>query len=451
MKKIISILILVLVFMPAVLADGMIIDPYGYFPEKQQSAAISYKNGRENLLLTIQTDELRDEKSVWIFPVKGNPDDIIVDITPNFPQFYGQEILTKAENSVDRVLDNTRYSLLYPFLIPFREKTAMYGQDLAPSGFESAIEIGKGDVTVYEHIEKYGITTELLDTSHALELHVYLANKGLNLPFSEIPKINEYLNEDYTLVVSWFNRKELAVPLEIESAYPGRIPPYYGRRVGVSIDFPTDKIYYPLKLTSNYGSTKVPTTIYVLDYVTPEIYPDIENYVTIKYYEMEQMYYIAQELESFYPDTKDKLKYTRIDLNAPSKLLTEDLYFKETAPEEINYASKVSGIFTQKGISWLVLAILSFITGALVGYIIFRQPLKFGLIGLANLVSIIGLIVAVIFVKTKDIDKDLKKKIKSSGLTVVTADKRKILFVIFFFIGFILLSYLLGAVFKAPL
>ena len=77
--------------------------------------------------------------------------------------------------------------------------------------------------------------------------------------------------------------------------------------------------------------------------------------------------------------------------------------------------------------------------------------MKFAIIGLANCLSIIGLIIATVFVKTKKIDPKLKKQIKQAGLTVTATDHRKIIFVIAFSVLFLLLSWLLGSLLMAPL
>lgn len=447
MKKIFTLFVLALFFLPIVLADGMLIDPHGYLPEKQQIAAIDYQNGRETMLLSIETDELRSEKSAWIFPVPGDPNQVVIDVKDTFPQFSGSELEPQARSNIERVFRATRYTQIYPlFLIAF---TPMYGGRAVNQMFEKTegIDISGGDVTVYEHLEKHGITTEIIGADSGLEIYVYLRNKGLDPQFTTVPVLNDYIGQDYSFVISWIQNVEEPIPQQED--YVRRIP-YYGRRLGVLVSFPTEEIFYPLKPTSVYGSVEVPATIYVTGLVTPEVYEGIENYVETRYYNQYHIYGLEELLVDYNPS---QIKtYTRIDINPPSKLLTEDLIIKQEVPGSVRYAAGIANSFRSRTVwIWLFIISLSALTGAILGLVMFKQPKKFALVGLANCLSIIGLIIATVFVKTKKIDPKLQKQIKQAGLRVTASDHRKVIFVVAFSVLFILLSWLLGLLLMAPL
>jgi len=70
--------------------------------------------------------------------------------------------------------------------------------------------------------------------------------------------------------------------------------------LGVSITFPTDKIYFPLKPTSVYGSQKVPIVIYVMGHVTPDIYPEIEKDTQVNYFVHSWDYDVPNLFSSFF-------------------------------------------------------------------------------------------------------------------------------------------------------
>lgn len=449
MKKLLSILILILLVLPLVYADGMIIDPQGYLPENEQVAAINYENGRENLIVGIKTDELRDEKSVWILPVPGDPNDVVIDVVSRIPVFSGRNVITEAKDRVSDLVEFASMFEVYPIISILSRGTFSAYEEAGVAPLTKGIDISHGDVIVYEHIEKHGITTELLGAKSGLDIHVYLAQKGLDFPFKTIPILKEYINKDYTFVVSWINKKE---ELYSEDAY---YPYRYGRTLGIYVSFLTDKIYYPMMPTSVYGSKEIPVTIYVLGYVSPKVYENVKNYVSTNYYKTSYMEDIGDpELKKFFGslDNSKDIKYTRVDVNAPSKLLTEDFYFSGEHSAAVGYASGLSSLFESNWIKFLFVILLSALTGALMGWFVFRSPKKFALVGLANCLTIIVLIIAIIFTDTKEIDKDLKKKLKSKGIHVVGKDtKRKIAFVVGFSILYLILGWLFGVILKYPL
>src|SRR3989344_5251035 len=157
MKKLLILLILLII--PSVFADGVIIDNRGYFPENQQLAAINYKDGRENLIISIQTDQLRSNKAAWIFPVPSSPDKTIIDIVPIFPQFGGFEVTAQAESLIEKAFRSERNSQIYPIIFYgfYRIQDVTFAK--SESEGLSAIKISGGEVTVYETIEKDGVTT----------------------------------------------------------------------------------------------------------------------------------------------------------------------------------------------------------------------------------------------------------------------------------------------------
>lgn len=453
MKKLICMLIL-FVILPSVLADGMIIDRIGPVLEKQQLVAINYENGLQKMILTIQTDKLRSDKSVWIFPVPAKPNDIVIDVVTQFPRFYGKEVTQEAKNNLEGIFKLSSLSQIYPFFFFFIGGTfgAMESKGLAET--MTGVRLEKGEtVTVYEHIEKEGITTELLGAETGLDLYVYLKRKGLEVPMQSLDFLRDYTHRDYTFVVSWIsNLEQVQTKKQQEMYYP-----YYGGRVlGVEIMFPTDKIYFPLVPTSIYGSEKVPVKIYVLDFVKPELYKELEGFTKVGYYKgsSERYYYTSESgLESFYGD-QTVTKYTVIDIiNAPSKYLKEDLWIVEGSPGKVKYANFINALFGNELISILIwLVLISMLTGLIAGKIIFKEGKKFALVGLANCFSIIGLIIATIFIKVERIDPALKRKLKEAGLITIGGNfGKKIIFIVLFSVLFLILSWLISLVLKLPL
>lgn len=216
------------------------------------------------------------------------------------------------------------------------------------------------------------------------------------------------------------------------------------KQLGIFITFPTDKIYYPLLPTSIYGSTKIPITIYILDYVEPETYKDISSYVKSSYYT--SSYTSTSGLESFFGNIETQnLKYTKIEiLDAPSKYFTDDLWFRKGAPIHIGIASFIAYMFSKYPLilGILFLLLISALVGAIAGLLVFKNWKRYALIGLANIFSVIAVAIVVYSTETRKVDENIRRKLKDQGFSVT--DTRKRAFVLAFtllYIGVCILFY----------
>ena len=248
-------------------------------------------------------------------------------------------------------------------------------------------------LTIHERIVKHGVTTELVSARNADALYKHITQrKGLDLPPESKAIIGEYIGQDYSFVVSWFSGDQ-------ENTDPDD---YYYRdiyydTVSVSLTFPTEEIYYPLKPTSVYGSKRVPALIYVMGHVTPNLYPGIEMDSEVTYF-IQNSYYPIKELKSFFGGEQriENLKYTKIKINPPSKYLTQDLWIENSPPPEI--LMKTS--FIENSIAWglFFFIISSCLASMIAGLIIFNKDrpsmMKFALFGLSNLFTLIGFAIA---------------------------------------------------------
>ena len=501
MKKLIAlVLIFILVFPTSALADGVIWHYYNNvlqpLEEYEQRAAINYQNGIEKMIIDVNFDIGAGDRAVWVFPVPASPDDVVIDVVTEFPTLYGNDPRVQVKSTMGSILALSTYTQIYPlflllpiFLIwstPFAALTSTAG----------VAKESTSEVIVHEHIEKQGITTEIITSLSGDALYNYLVGKGLSIEKSAISVFDDYIGKDYSFVVSWvtspsganyttgsscsyqscsysdsqcpgygwdYNNGGSCIEqcdysgsqgctgyphgcfcsgtpgcvcsgggIAGGSAYPV-VPPYYSRKqLGIYVTFPTDKIFYPLMPTSIYGSTEIPITIYVLDHVIPEPYDNIKSYVTSNYYVSNSYYYTSSDLKSFYGnmDTKN-MKYTKIEiLDAPAKYFKDDLWFNYGAPINVGLATLIYNAINQQPIISviIIILILSAITGALAGYIMFRNWKRYALIGLTNIFSIIVLAIVVLFTKSEsNLSVDLKARLKKEGLSVI--DKRKYLFI----------------------
>lgn len=443
---------------PYVNADGGMImykmDRWEMLDEDQQLCAINYHEGIQNMILSVNTgEEITGEKAVWIFPVPAKPEKTVINIVEGFPELNGYDVESKAENSVSDIFGFIRVSQIYT--LPLFIFTGSIGKGSFNSLEMYAGEIdGIKGVTVHESIEKSGLTTELISALDSNSFSNYLISKDLDVPPNFKSILNDYIGEEYSFVVSWISdvekfkleqpegyiiglleegkideARKLFDGLDYESenyGYDSKKYGYYyylneifeyidkgrnieeyqieelkrnrgtGNILSVFISFPTDKIYYPLKPTSVYGSKKVPAIIYVMDYVKPELYPEIKAYSDVDYFFREN-FDVPENLNDFFggSDTKD-LKYTKIKINPPSKYLTEDLWIERKVPLKVFLADSVNRFPFWFGLFFFV--ICSCLASLLSGIIIFGvkgvSKIKFMLFGLWNFLTLIGFSIA---------------------------------------------------------
>ncbi|MCX6821877.1 MAG: DUF2330 domain-containing protein [Candidatus Aenigmarchaeota archaeon] len=431
-------LLFYLTFFQSVFADGMIhiYDPDMYrwdlLNENQQLSVINYENGFQKMILSVDVTELRGEKAVWLFPVPAKPDKTVIDVIKGFPKFWGYDVKEKTDDTISGTFSVIRLSQVYtfPFLFLFSSISS-----LSSSGARNLEE----GITIHEHIEKMGLTTELVSVKESDALYNYLTNKGLDLPSGSKSILDEYIGKDYSFVVSWISD---VAKFKQESSNQD----IYGRTintVGVSITFPTNKIYFPLKPTSVYGSSEIPILIYVIGHVTPNLYQEIKQESQINYF-VQDYYTVSPEFSSFFNGKTriNELEYTKIKINAPSKYLREDLWIKNSAPINITLADFINRNTLICGLIFFVLT--SCLASLFSGLVVFRKDKiisnqKLALFGLWNFLTLIGFAIASVFLRTKKLKPELEQQLKSEG--IIVWDGRKILFVFLFTIFFLIITF----------
>jgi hypothetical protein len=450
MKKMLPILIIASIVSPMVFADGMFYvydddkDMWGLQPENRQLAAINYQGGFENMLVCVDVDDqIHGDKAVWIFPVPASPNRVIIDVLKGFPGFYGTDINREYRESVAPVGWISAGYSTFPISILF----LMSGLDRSLS---SALETMQ-DVIIHERIEKMGLTTELITTKSLESLNQYLQSKSLNLPVNSKTMLSEYIGKEYSLVISYISdlgqfKQESQKNNTDYSGYRGTRNKS-GILIGVFVRFPTEKMYFPLKPTSIYGSQEVPIVLYVTGHVTPTLYGEITPKAEIAYYRSSDFPF-SQELSSFFTGQSPikNFKYTKIKINAPSKSFVQDLWIQNSAPFSLGIKTFLA---TYPWIWGILLYVgLSLIASILAGRISFRRtsstdkpfPLKKLLLhGLWNCLTFYGFALATMTMKTKELDPATLQELRQKGLDVRVKDRRKILYVFLFYLFFLLL------------
>lgn len=365
-KSIIALFLIFILLVPSVFADGMSYvityerDTWSLDYQSKQLSIIDYKNRNEEIIISINS-ELKGDRGVWLFPIPAKPEKTTIDIVKEIPEFSGYEVKSKIGYEIHNMYPLMVLSQVYP--LPFTFFYYIGGVFTAGGGTREGFIEDKG-VTVHEHLEKAGLTTELITTEDENELNGYLKEKNLNLPDDSLTLIREYVGKDYSFVISWVS------DIEKYKEETG------GSVLGVKTTFPTRKIYYPLKLTSIYGETKIPIEIYVLGHVNPKIYSDIKDGTKVNHYAGDE-------------------KYTKIEIKSESNLFVDDLWMSRFPPTDVLFADLI--LISPPIFMIIVFTVCSSVSSILSGLVVFRNKVsikKLALLGLSNFTTLLGFLIA---------------------------------------------------------
>ena len=472
-------------FLPkSVLADGAIIEPdpysgrWDYSDEDNQQAFINYSNGLQKMIISVGIDKENSNGAVWLFPVPAEPNKVAIDVAKSMPVLKGEDISKKAKLNLDNAKKFLQMTQLYtipimPYFNPLSTEETV-GRYKGMGITNSLADGVEQDVVVYEHLEKEGITSEIITAKTANGLYDYLKGKGLKIEVGSIPVFDNYIGKNFSFIASWISSPEklnsadeikskldyyffykydypkfLNLIGDLKQKYPefnqayaydpvGYLRSQQGAIVmeelaqaiqndpsiiaedydiyeksanqkGIFVTFPTKEIYFPLLPTSVYGSKTIPVTIRVIGHVTPKVFQGIKSYTKTEYYVDENASF-GSDFKDFYSGQGENIKYTKIEINAPSKFFTDDLWLKARAPVKTYYSTFIAKYPIVITVFLFILS--SVLTGLLVGSIIFKDlrknPVKLGLIGLSNLLTIIGLLITTVLIKTKNTSKNVE-------------------------------------------
>jgi len=171
-------------------------------------------------------------------------------------------------------------------------------------------------------------------------------------------------------------------------------------RLSVSATFPTEKLYYPLKLTSVYGAGVVPAAIRVAGFVTPEVSKNIAPYIKTRYFIAEEHLNAAR----FTPN--EYTIFTKIDLAAPGAALTDDLWIDMKTP---TMTRMNLFIFTHSTLfPWMLFISLMFISGFSARFIVpshakgSSKIMESLALGVAGCFSLVAVVITALFIYKED-------------------------------------------------
>ena len=436
-KKVISILIVLvyisLPFLAPVTADGGIFgkrDTIFYVEENTQYAVIHHLAGNQKMIVSVNFDWEDSNKTAWIFPISSDPENVDIDVTDGVPIFWGNDVIKEAKEDLRDALNLFLGSYLISVAIPV--PFALTYSSI--SGMKGGLGASTGNVDVHKHLEKYGLTVEVISATEGIGIYRYMTNRGLDISEGIVSQLDQYVEKDFSFVVTWISSENLTA-----------------REPGIIMEFPTQKIFYPMILTSIYGNHVIPIELMIVGHVSPIIYDEIEPYCSVSYwkgsvstnYGYSSYQKISPTLKNLTKGIKDNWegKFTRLEINAPSSFFKEDLWFENEVPGNVEYAMTIHNIFGEKTrfpTFLLLFLIFSLLIALILGSIVFGRKKDsipyYLLMGLGNLIGIIGLIL----------------------VTLIIREHRKFswekaaLFILLFFSVYIISMWLLFAILMAP-
>lgn len=400
-------------------ADGMSFmgdpDMMSLQPEYDQTGAIFYENGYENLLLSVSLDwSQRGNQSIWIFPVPAQPQDIRIDLLKGFPTYDGTSISDRYARQIGTVALVSASYATFPLTTPF-VLIGLVGSSHFFGGLAGAPPPVSDGVVVYEQLDKAGLRTELVTAKNASALAGYLAGRGLVLPAGSLGMLDDYITRDYSFVIT-----SVLNVTEYRNQFPARTPGFSGHVVrdsgsdevtGVFVRFPTDRIYFPLKPTRAYGAREIPLLLTINGHVTPRIPETVRPHSRVDYLGQDS-YTAPSRLENFFNNHRElsPYSYTKIRITGPAGNYTDDLWIDPGTPPEVSARLWMIQYYPLIGIGLYVL--LSAVAALLAGLIVFRpgsvSPFRLLRHGLWNCATLIGFVYATRMVLV--LPEDEKKK-----------------------------------------
>jgi len=426
------IIIALLICLPAiampVMADGVSYyfvstsssEAWSQVDERSQFAIINYADGYEKMIISIQVDEEELEtgsEMFWLFPIPSRPQDINLNITSNVPRLDGALLgdVLKEDVADSGFWNLCLWSQVYTWAtIPFVLFLTM------------GLGVGGGlqsEVATFEVAEKYGLSSVVISATNASDLQEYFDLNGLTIPDSDLDIVDDCIASGFSFVATRINNLE-SFRNNATLMHEGDDSFYI---MGVEVDFPSDEIFFPLKLTSVYGDSNIPITVQVIGFTDIAKKPRENSSlrISVDYRKIqgdcivqgrdhfgnyiggddkEQMIeFFKEQKESsrieaindpeWYRYTIYNLEFTTIKIDGNASALNEDLWVSDAPPLGIavtNYFEDNPGIAVI-----LIFIFISMLAGLIAGFFFNKDSghiPQYLLIGLANLLTVLAVV-----------------------------------------------------------
>jgi hypothetical protein len=397
----------------------------------EQRALILHRGGVEKMLIAVSLEFEDEDNGLWIFPVPGEPDNVKLDVLDSFPDFRGVDPRVEARRHLSRTVEMVLGTQIYtvPIMRALRRVSMIAGR-------------GGKLPTIHAEIEKWGIHAEVITAESVEDFASYLKDKEVGIDSEELGVFQDYLSEQYVLVVVWISSRE-----KLLAEFPE-----YGRGKGLYktrwpclfVEFATERAFYPLRPTSGYGHKIVPIQLRVIGYVAPDTGVEFAKGFRVRYYKQKgSPYGMPAEFNKALP--AEDIRYTSISYHHRAEELTEDLWLTPVNPKGMKYAEAIVEGMENKYIYYgfvvcIVLAV-SYVSAGCAGLALFRRWKGYARLGLWNVLTLFAFYIA-----TEHVKGPVGERLRGSGEKAGRGT-----FVVYFSIFFVAITVILRYFLLGPL
>ncbi len=364
---------------------------YEISPPSVHSVFIDHQDEVQNMIVSFRSETVSNNL-LWIFPVPATDKKVDFSISSEDPSFRGKNLHTEAGKDMERVEEMIYLSQVWPPFYAKRFEKEPEVKRSEPSPKERVVEY----VRIHRHLGEKEMEVEKINAEDKDHLLDFLKERDVEMNSEAVSSLKKYFNKNFSFIISFMeapDKKKIEGEKEVLKSIKREI----------KINFPTEKIYYPLSVMQSYGKKTVPVIFNVTGHVSPELFEEIKDarvdyYINSELAEGGSKYY----LKSF----ADTDKFTKIRVASVSENLTYDLNIFDKTPSSVSF---LLSFHNHSIIYFLFLFIaLSFFTGMITGPIVCKKDrnkkglLKWGKTGLFNCLSIVGFAVRVGFEKMED-------------------------------------------------
>jgi len=332
------------------------------------------------MVLAVSLDLESNERAVWIVPVPGAPETVAIDVCTRMPRLAGEDLVQLAKSRIE---------LVTPIALMFGVFSACITLPFVPSlGGVEAHALAEHRV-----VEEHGLRLATVTPRTLQEFSDYLRANDVSITGDRLATLASYLDGKHVLVVGWISSLDALLEdfpeLQSRRATLGRATS--GRQPAIQVTFPSQQPWFPLVATSGYGDEIIPLRLKVEGH---HQMPPEWNWKP-KYLGWCRVEKLTDSAAWKFFDAKpnSRIEYTSILADVAARDFTRDLTLVPADSPKLRAAIG----FVESGLMWLPIVALvlvcSYLAGGVAGVILFWKWRRPAWIGLANVLTLVGVMV----------------------------------------------------------
>lgn len=341
--------------------------------EREQRAIILHRDGIQDRCIAVDVYAADAERVVWIFPVRGRPKDVRVDLIETLPRIGGFDPRKKAIGAIELSLAIARATLLVPCVALLPSLGAERGHRL------------EGEV------EKFGLRAGVVSAESLDDLRGVFLDQKIDPPSQLAAAFGPYISDSSSFVVVW-----IASMAQVRQEFPDRV--FRDRANGirqpcVTVQFPTPCPFFPMQASRFASDRQILVQLFIEGFVRSKNpaagYADALSVTpldTLEFNTRKDAGWCAwgKELPRQITAVRGYIMPSWIDA---------DMEFEAHEPAGLRYAQIIRSLDANPVLIALVWTILfSYLSGGIAGWAVWRQWKLPAAIGTSNCLTILMLV-----------------------------------------------------------